>query len=59
MVEFICMGLLEMQGTQLQSKRKIQNENILPIMGFEPGISRFYEADSLLIAPRDRISTIG
>ena len=39
MVDFIYMGLLELQLTQW--KREIQNENLLPIVGFEPGTFRF------------------
>ena len=39
-VGFICMGLVELWGTQ--SKRKLQNEKILPTMGFEPPISSLW-----------------
>ena len=39
MVDFICKGYLEMWGTQVE--RKLQNEKILPNVGFEPGTFRF------------------
>ena len=35
MVDFICMSLLELQGTQ--SKQEIQNEKFLPTVRFKPG----------------------
>ena len=37
-VDFICMGLFDMQGTQ--NKREIQNEKYLTTVGFEPGTLR-------------------
>ena len=39
MVDFICNGLLELQGTRV--KRELQNEKILAHVRFEPGIVRF------------------
>ena len=39
MVDFICNGLLQLQGTRV--KRELQNEKILPTVEFEPGIFRF------------------
>ena len=38
MVDFICMGLLELWG--LRVERKLQNEKFLPTVGFKPGIFR-------------------
>ena len=38
MVDFICMGLLKLKGTQ--SKREIQKGKFLTKVGFEPGIFR-------------------
>ena len=35
MVDFICIGFLELQGTQ--SKLELQNKKSLSTVGFEPG----------------------
>ena len=56
MFDFICMGLLELQGTQ--SKQEIQNENSGPQCDSKLGYSA-YEAETLPIAQRDLISIIG
>ena len=36
MDDFICLGLLELQGTQSKRENLIQNEIFLPTVGFEP-----------------------
>ena len=51
MVDFICMGLLELQETQ--TSKKYKKYKFLPTMGFES--STFHEADALRIAPWDLI----
>ena len=38
MVDFICMGLLELCGSRVE--RELQNVKFLPTVGFEPGTSR-------------------
>ena len=38
MVDFICIGLLELCGSRVE--RELQNVKFLPIVGFEPGTSR-------------------
>ena len=39
MVDFICMGLLELCGSQVEPE--LQNVKFLRTVGFEPGTSRF------------------
>ena len=56
MVDFICMGLLELQETQ--SKRETQYKFFCPQWVSNP-VPSVYEADALPIAPRDPISTLG
>ena len=56
MVDFICIGLLELQGTSRQ--QELQNENSCPQRDSNP-VPYAYEADMLSIEPRDLISTIG
>ena len=38
MVDFICKGYLELSGTRVE--RELQNEKVLPTVGFEPGTLR-------------------
>ena len=60
MVDCICMCLLELQGTQSKNYNLFENETFLPTMGFDLlVVPSAYEADTLTIAPRDLVSTIG
>ena len=57
MVDFICSGLLELQGKQI--KREIQNKKkSCPQWDSNP-VPYAYEADALRNVPRDLVSTIG
>ena len=55
LVNFICMGLLELQGTQ---SKNYEIKSSCPHWDSNPVYSP-YEADALPIAPRDLIPTFG
>ena len=48
MIYFICMTLVELQGTQ--SKRELQNEKFLPTLDSNPQPST-YKAEAIIIVP--------
>ena len=54
-VDFICMDLIELQGTQ--SKPNVQNDKSCPQWDSNP-LSSAYKANALSITPQQLISTV-
>ena len=56
MVDFICMGFLELRGTR--RKLELQNEKFLPPVGFEPTTFRFEALHAIHCATQELMSYV-